>query len=196
MLSPADGKRLKRTGEGKFLRCALHPERRGARRAARLHDADHRLRHRPGGARAQLRTPRRHRPDRRRRARGSRAARARPGPGPRRCPGVNADHIAERTRVLLEAAAATSWAGHVASYLPGREQLLAAIAVYRDRYDVEHPSLLGPRPLEADAKRLATWTDLAHALSAERTDVPNEEPGNGGPDFDDWGPEETGPTGP
>ncbi|MGP7963638.1 hypothetical protein ACTVBU_10745 [Sanguibacter sp. A246] len=123
-------------------------------------------------------------------------ARARPGPGPRRRPGVNADHIAERTRVLLESAAATSWAGHVAPYLPGREQLLAAIAVYRDRYDVEHPSLLGPPPLEADAKRLATWTDLAHALSAERTDVPNEEPGNGGPDFDDWGPEETGPTGP
>ncbi|MGP7961318.1 hypothetical protein ACTVCO_11015 [Sanguibacter sp. A247] len=81
---------------------------------------------------------------------------------------INAEHITERTRVLVEAAATTPWAGHIDPHLPGREQLLAAIAVYRDRYDVEHPSPLAPRPAEAEATRLATWTDLARAPSAER----------------------------
>ncbi|MGP7961320.1 ATP-dependent DNA helicase [Sanguibacter sp. A247] len=67
---------------------------------------------------------------------------------------INAEHIAERTRVLVEAAATTPWARYVDPNLPGREQLLAGIAVYRDRYDVEHPSPLGPRPV---SEGLVDW---------------------------------------
>lgn len=67
---------------------------------------------------------------------------------------INAEHIAERTRVLVEAATMTSWAGHADPYLPGREQLLAAITVYRDRYDVEPPPRSGPD------RRTATPCDL------------------------------------
>lgn len=82
---------------------------------------------------------------------------------------INTEHIAERTRVLVEAAATTPWAGHVDPLLPDREQALAAIAVYRDRYDIEDPSPLGPRPVEVEVVRLTTWSHLGRALSTHRS---------------------------
>ncbi len=76
----------------------------------------------------------------------------------------NADLIEARNAVLRLTACSAAWAAHIDPRLPDRDLVVAAIATYRDRYDVDHPSPLGPRPVDLDRARLAAWVGLAREL--------------------------------